>query len=409
MLNCFCGAGDGAGFRALVPGAQRRLSSRVLVVACIALAVWLYLLLARGAFWRCTERDDRTPAEPRAWPRVVAVVPARNEADHIAASIGSLLGQDYRGPWAVVLVDDDSEDGTTDAARRAAKSDARLHVIAGLGLPAGWTGKLWALKQGIDAAMALPQPPDYLLLTDADIVHAEDSVSRLVARAEEKRLVLTSLMVKLRCESFAECVSVPAFIFFFQMLYPFACVNRPESGVAAAAGGCMLVRADVLRAAGGIDVIRGALIDDCALAKVLKARGPIWLGLTERVRSVRPYPALADIRRMVVRSAYAQLRYSPLLLVATLAGMVLTYVVPPFAAIFGSGAARIIGIITWVLMAVSFQPTLRFYRLSPLWGVALPAIALQYMLFTLDSAYQYVRGRGGSWKGRVQANASGPR
>jgi hopene-associated glycosyltransferase HpnB len=339
----------------------------------------------------------------------VAVVPARNEADHIAASVGSLLGQDYRGPWSVVLVDDDSEDGTAEAARRAAKGDARLHVVAGLGLPAGWTGKLWALKQGIDAAMALPQPPDYLLLTDADIVHADNSVSRLVARAEEKRLVLTSLMVKLRCESFAERASVPAFIFFFQMLYPFACVNRPASGVAAAAGGCMLVRADVLREAGGIDVIRGALIDDCALAKVLKARGPIWLGLTERVHSVRPYPALADIRRMVVRSAYAQLRYSPLLLVATVAGMVLTYVVPPFAAIFGSGAARIIGIATWALMALSFQPTLRFYRLSPLWGIALPVIALQYMLFTLDSAYQYVRGRGGSWKGRVQANASGSR
>jgi hopene-associated glycosyltransferase HpnB len=339
----------------------------------------------------------------------VAVVPARNEAEHIAASAGSLLGQDYRGPWAVVLVDDDSEDGTAEAARQAAKGDARLHVVTGLGLPAGWTGKLWALKQGIDAAMALPQPPDYLLLTDADIVHADDSVSRLVARAEEKRLVLTSLMVKLRCESFAERANIPAFIFFFQMLYPFACVNRPASGVAAAAGGCMLVRADVLRDAGGIDVIRGALIDDCALAEVLKARGPIWLGLTERVHSIRPYPALADIRRMVVRSAYAQLRYSPLLLVATLAGMVLTYVVPPFVAIFGSGAARIIGIITWLLMAVSLQPTLRFYRLSPLWGIALPAIALQYMLFTLDSAYQYVRGRGGSWKGRVQANASGSR
>jgi hopene-associated glycosyltransferase HpnB len=381
----------------------------VLIVACIALAVWLYLLLARGAFWRCAERDDRTPAEPRGWPRVVAVVPARNEADHITESIGSLLRQDYRGPWAVVLVDDDSEDGTAEAARRSAKGDARLHVVPGLGLPAGWTGKLWALKQGIDAAMALPQPPDYLLLTDADIVHADDSVSRLVARAEEKRLVLTSLMVKLRCESFAERANIPAFIFFFQMLYPFACVNRPASGVAAAAGGCMLVRADVLRDAGGIDVIRGALIDDCALAEVLKARGPIWLGLTERVHSIRPYPALADIRRMVVRSAYAQLRYSPLLLVATLAGMVLTYVVPPFVAIFGSGAARIIGIITWLLMAVSLQPTLRFYRLSPLWGIALPAIALQYMLFTLDSAYQYVRGRGGSWKGRVQANASGSR
>jgi hopene-associated glycosyltransferase HpnB len=257
-------------------------------------------------------------------------------------------------------------------------------------------------------AMALPQPPDYLLLTDADIVHAPDSVTRLVAHAEAKSLVLTSLMVKLRCESFAERASIPAFIFFFQMLYPFSSVNRPQSKVAAAAGGCMLVRADVLRKAGGIEVIRGALIDDCALAKALKAHGPIWLGLTERVHSIRPYPAFADIRRMVVRSAYAQLRYSPLLLLGTVAGMVLTYFVPPLLAIFGSGAARILGLTTWLLMFIAYQPTLRFYRLSPLWGIALPAIALQYLLFTLDSAYQYVRGRGGSWKGRVQANVSEP-
>src|SRR5215510_3315332 len=409
MLNCFyCPRSAGPWARRLCRG-QRGGLARVTAVASIALAAWLYLLLARGAFWRCSERDDWGPEELPAWPRVAAVVPARNEADCVGDSIGSLLTQDYRGGWTVILVDDDSNDGTSEIVRRAANADARLRVVRSRGLPAGWTGKLWAAKQGIDAATALPQPPDYLLLTDADIVHAPDSVSRLVAYAEGRRLVLTSLMVKLNCESFAERTSIPAFVFFFQMLYPFASVNRPESGVAAAAGGCMLVRADILRAAGGIDVIRGALIDDCALAKVLKARGPIWLGLTERVHSVRPYPALADIRRMVVRSAYAQLRYSPLLLVATLAGMVLTYVVPPFAAIFGSGAARIIGIITWVLMAVSFQPTLRFYRLSPLWGVALPAIALQYMLFTLDSGYQYVRGRGGSWKGRVQANASGPR
>ena len=221
-----------------------------------------------------------------------------------------------------------------------AKAGERLRVVTSRGLPAGWTGKLWAVKQGIDAAMALPQPPDYLLLTDADIVHAPDSVTRLVAHAEAKSLVLTSLMVKLRCESLAERANIPAFIFFFQMLYPFSWVNRPQSQVAAAAGGCMLVRADVLRQAGGIEVIRGALIDDCALAKALKAHGPIWLGLTERVHSIRPYPALGDIRRMVARSAYAQLRYSPLLLSGTVAGMVLTYLAPPLLAIFGSGAAR---------------------------------------------------------------------
>jgi hopene-associated glycosyltransferase HpnB len=381
----------------------------VLVVASIALALWLYLLLARGAFWRCTERDDRVPQEPRVWPRVAAVVPARNEAAHVAESIGSLLGQDYRGAWTVILVDDDSDDGTAEIARGTANGDARLRLVTSRDLPAGWTGKLWALKQGIDAAAALPEPPDYLLLTDADIAHAPDSVSRLVAHAEEKGLVLASLMVKLRCESFAERANIPAFIFFFQMLYPFSWVNRPQSSTAAAAGGCMLVRADALREAGSVDAIRGALIDDCTLARVLKGRGPIWLGLTQRVHSVRPYPALADIRRMVARSAYAQLQYSPFLLLATVAGMVLTYLVPPLAAIFGGGAARVIGLAAWALMAVAFQPTLRLYRLSPLWGIALPAIALQYVLFTLDSAHQYVRGRGGSWKGRLQAKASGPR
>jgi hopene-associated glycosyltransferase HpnB len=378
----------------------------VIVVALIALMVWLYLLLGRGAFWRCSERDDLAPAKLSIWPRVAAVVPARNEADCIGDSIGSLLRQDYAGRWAVVLVDDDSADGTAEIARKAANDDKRLRVVRSSSLPARWTGKLWALKQGIDAAMTVQEPPDYLLLTDADIVHAPESVSRLVAHAESRRLVLTSLMVKLRCESFAEHANIPAFIFFFQMLYPFPWVNRPQSAVAAAAGGCMLVRADVLRKAGGIEIIRGALIDDCALAKALKVHGPIWLGLTERVRSIRPYPAFVDIRRMVVRLAYAQLHYSPLLLLGTAAGMVLTYLVPPFMAIFGSGGARIIGLGTWVLMAVAFQPTLRLYRLSPLWGAALPAIACQYLLFTLDSAYQYVRGRGGAWKGRVQANVS---
>jgi hopene-associated glycosyltransferase HpnB len=382
----------------------------VIAIAAIALAIWCYLLAARGAFWRCAERDDWEPAPLDPWPCVAAVVPARNEADGIGECIGALLGQDYPVPWSVILVDDDSSDGTADIARgaQAGNANARLTIVTSRGLPAGWTGKLWALKQGIDAAMALPQPPDFLLLTDADIVHAGDSVRRLVARAQEKHLVLTSLMVKLRCESVAERVNIPAFIFFFQMLYPFSSVNRPQSPVAAAAGGCMLVRADTLREAGGIEAIRGALIDDCALAKLLKARGPIWLGLTERVHSIRPYPALGDIRRMIVRSAYAQLRYSPLLLLGTVAGMVLTYLAPPLLAVFGSGAARVLALLTWLLMAVAFQPTLRFYRCSPLWGIALPAIALQYMIFTLDSAYLYVRGRGGSWKGRMQANVSEP-
>jgi hopene-associated glycosyltransferase HpnB len=268
-------------------------------------------------------------------------------------------------------------------------------------LPAGWTGKLWALAQGIEAAGRLK--PDYFLLSDADIVYAPDVLSRLAARAQAGGLVLTSLMVKLRCESLAERALIPAFIFFFEMLYPFAWINRPHAATAGAAGGCMLVRADKLRQAGGIAAIHNALIDDCALAAILKTQGPIWLGLTQQAHSIRAYPGFDDIRRMVARSAYAQLRYSPLILAGVLAGMGLTYLAPPLLALFGSGAARIMGLAAWLLMAIAFQPVLRFYRVSPLWGVALPAIAFCYTLFTLDSGLQYWRGKGGLWKGRVQA------
>jgi len=302
----------------------------------------------------------------------------------------------------IVLVDDVSTDGTGEIARgmSATHSDVRLHVVTGQALPPGWTGKLWALNQGITSSFA--QQANYLLLTDADIVHPPDSVARLVAFSQQHDLVLTSLMVKLRCRSFSERANIPAFVFFFQMLYPFAWVNRRDRATAAAAGGCMLVRADALTKAGGIESIRDALIDDCALARALKRHGPIWLALTQRVHSLRAYPRLADIHRMVTRSAYAQLRYSPALLLATTAGMIVTYMAPPLLAIFGAGAARLVGLLTWGLMALTFVPTLRFYRLSPSWALALPAIALEYLLFTLDSAYQHMRGRGGAWKGRVQ-------
>ena len=376
------------------------------ILATVTLAAWLYLLLARGAFWRCAERDDWARGKLTEPPAVAIVLPARNEAKYIAATITSLLQQDYPGPWVLILVDDDSSDGTARVAREqvATHRSERVRITSSRALPAGWTGKLWALKQGIELAMALPQPPQYLLLTDADIVHASDSLSRLVEHARLNDFVLTSLMAKLRCESFAERASVPAFIFFFQMLYPFPWVNQSQSRVAAGAGGCMLVRADALAQAGGIEIIRATLIDDCALARTLKMHGPIWLGLTERVRSIRAYPEFADIRRMVARSAYAQLGYSPLLLLGTAAAMAITFVTPPLIALFGSGAAPVIALLTWGLMAFAFQPTLRFYRLSPLWGFALPGIALLYLIFTLDSAYQYMRGRGGTWKGRVQAN-----
>ncbi|HEY7248011.1 MAG TPA: glycosyltransferase [Xanthobacteraceae bacterium] len=371
-----------------------------------ALLVWVYLLLARGAFWLCSERDDWSSSPVAKWPAVTAIVPARNEAGVIAGSIGSLGRQDYRGSWSIILVDDESSDETVANAQRAVPEGCMLRVVSSRTVATSWTGKLWALKQGIDVALAIEPRPEYLLLTDADIFHPADSVSRLVRHAEGLCLVLTSLMVKLHCKSFAERANVPAFVFFFQMLYPFRWINRPSSSAAAAAGGCMLVRSDALAKAGGIQAIGGALIDDCALARVLKRQGPIWLALTSRVLSMREYPKLADVRAMIARSAYAQLRYSPLLLAATLAGMLLTFVVPVLMALFGSGLSRALGLVTWGIMAAAFQPILRFYQLSPLWGFALPAIALEYLVFTLDSAYAYARGRGGAWKGRMQAKVS---
>jgi hopene-associated glycosyltransferase HpnB len=381
------------------------------IIATLALAFWVYLMTARGGYWLAGERDDRRepapPASAATWPRVTAVIPARDEVETIGATIRSLLGQAYPGQFSIVLVDDESRDGTAEAARAAAAAAGasdRLNVLVGRPLPAGWTGKLWAVHQGVaQATSAAPAPDDYLLLTDADITYAPDALARLVARAEAGGNVLTSLMVKLRCESIAERIFVPAFIYFFQMLYPFAWVNRPSQPLGAAAGGCMLVRPQALQAIGGIAAIRGALIDDCALGAALKKQGPIWLGLTERVTSARPYDHIEDIRRMVARSAYAQLGYSPLMLAGCSLGMALTYLVAPVLAVAGSGLTQALGAAAFALMIISYQPILRFYKRSPLWGLALPAIALAYMAFTLDSAYQHVRGRGGLWKGRVQA------
>ena len=378
-----------------------------LLLAAASLAIWLYLVFARGFFWLGRERDGAATTLPPILPSVAVVVPARNEAENIAQSVTSLLRQEYPA-LSLIVVDDDSDDGTADVARRTAASlraEQKLSIVESRTLPERWTGKLWAVKQGIAAAEE-KLAPKYLLLTDADIVHAPDTLSWLVAQAEAHHLVLASLTARWRCQGLAERVHIPAFIYFFQMLYPFAWVNRPEHAMAGAAGGCMLVRADALRAAGGIEIIRDALIDDCALAGALKKQGPIWLGLTDRVVSIRPYASWGEIRRMVARTAYAQLRYSPLMVAGTVFGMALTYLVPPLMTLFASGWAQLCGALAWALMAISFQPILRFYRLSPLWGVALPAISFLFMLYTLDSAYQYAAGRGGSWKGRVQAKAS---
>jgi len=376
------------------------------LVAAVALVIWIYLVAGRGGFWSAGERDGGGPSSP-VWPDVIAVIPARDEADGVGHTVESLLRQDYPGSLSLILVDDESADGTADVARLAAAAIGRmdrLTIIPGAALPAGWTGKLWAMKQGVERADAAA--PEFLLLTDADIVYPPDALHRLVSQALSEGLALSSMMAKLRCESFAERALIPAFIFFFQMLYPFSWVNDRRRATAAAAGGCMLVRREALEVAGGVDAIRGSLIDDCAMARILKKQGPIRLSLSERVISIRPYSTMDEIRRMVVRSAYAQLRYSPLLLAVALAGLTFVFVVPVLAALFGHGAAQIFGLLTWVVMAAAFQPTLRFYALSPLWGPILPAIALVYMAFTLESAYQSVRGRGGLWKGRVQARAA---
>mgnify|MGYP001599819229 FL=1 len=371
----------------------------MIALCLLPLAIWIFLLLGRGMFWLGRERDDRhEPAEHQTWPSITAIVPARDEADVIAQSIASLVAQDYPGDFRIVLVNDQSGDDTAILAR-AVPSNGRLTILDGSSRPQGWTGKLWAVRQGIAQAGA----SDYLWLTDADIAHTPDNLRKLVARAQSRNLVLVSLMAKLHCKSFAEKLMIPAFVFFFDMLFPFALVNRSKNKTAAAAGGCMLVKRDALERAGNIDAIKHEIIDDCALGRAMKKQGPIWLGLTNRATSIRPYEGLGEIRRMIARSAYAQLDYSPLQLAGTVFGMSLLFVAPPVLGLLATGVAQIAGALAWAAMAIAFQPMLRFYRLSPLWGLALPAIGILYTAFTFDSAIQFWRGRGGMWKGRAQA------
>jgi len=368
----------------------------------LPLGIWIYLALGRSMFWRFRERDgDERLTAPEAWPSVVAVVPARDEADVISRSLGSLIAQNYPGDFAIILVDDQSDDGTAIAAR--ALGSSRVTVLIGAPRPPGWTGKLWAMHQGLEATRA--RRPDYVWFTDADIAHAPDNLARLVARAEESGLVLTSQMAKLSAKTLVEHFLIPAFVFFFAMLYPFGAVNDRKRKIAAAAGGCMLAKADALTAAGGIEAIRRNIIDDVSLGRLMKSQGPIWLGLSNRAVSLRPYESMKEIRRMVARSAYAELDYSVLKLVGTILGLVLVYLAPPAAAQFANGVSNTAGWIACVIMVIVMQPILRYYRLSPLWGLALPIIAAFYALFTLDSAWMYWRGKGGMWKGRAQASA----
>ncbi|SCD44966.1 hopene-associated glycosyltransferase HpnB [Streptomyces sp. di188] len=373
----------------------------------MSLAAWLWLLLLQGWFWRT---DVRLPAsrDPDAWPDVCVVVPARDEAAVLPASLPSLLAQDYPGRAEVFLVDDGSTDGTGDLARELARRQGGLPltVVSPGEPPSGWTGKLWAVRHGMELARA--RDPEYLLLTDADIAHAPDSLRRLVAAARTGGFDLVSQMARLRVESLWERLVVPAFVYFFAQLYPFRRIARPGSRTAAAAGGCVLLRADAAARARIPDAVRHAVIDDVAVARAVKrSGGRVWLGLADGVDSVRPYPRLRDLWRMVSRSAYAQLRHSPLLLAGTVAGLVLVYLVPPAAVAVGAAAGSVpcalLGAAAWLVMTGTYLPMLRYYR-QPLWlAPLLPVTACLYLLMTVDSAVQHRRGRGAAWKGRTYA------
>lgn len=434
-------------------------------LAGLSLLIWIWLLCFRGQFWRSdivleslvlesivlrnSVLDIGLGEEPSQsihaqFPSICAIIPARNEADLLPITLRSLLSQDYPGHFKVILVDDHSTDGTAEVAKQTAQAIGKadqLQVIAAQSLPAGWSGKLWAMEQGVRASERLlpniqsdlqssrqiDSQPEYLLFTDADIEHAPAHLQRLVTQAMQQNLDLASVMVRLRCESFWERLLIPAFVFFFEKLYPFRWVNDPRNRTAAAAGGCILIRKAALDRIGGLQTIRQALIDDCALAQAVKqdlekpgepeipqhqqnfqSLFPIWLGLSDSTQSLRPYPSLKTIWDMVARTAFTQLNYSLLALIGTLAGMFLVYILPVLACLVGIAINNLwitlIGALTWGLMTLAYLPTIRFYRCHPLWAACLPIIALLYTCMTVDSALRYWQGRGGSWKGRVYSS-----
>ena len=373
-----------------------------LLPGLVCLAAWIYLLLCRGHFWRISlppEPNDASPTTARAF--VAVLIPARNEADVIGRAVDSLLRQDSNR-LHIFVVDDNSTDGTTDAARRAAQTQPnQVTVISGRPLPPGWSGKLWAIQQGVEQALQLN--PDFLLLTDADIEHAPNNVSTLVAIAEVGSYDIASFMVKLFCVSLAEKLLIPAFVFFFFMLYPPQWVRDPRRTTAGAAGGCLLIRPEALERIGGVAAIRHEIIDDCALARMVKhSGGKVWLGATSDTRSIRPYKSFAEIERMIARTAFNQLHHSALLLLGTVLGMLLMYLLPLALIATGSSWLALTGAIAYLLMAAAYFPMIRFYNLNPLWTLTLPFAGAFYTTATIHSAMKYWSGRGGEWKGRAQ-------
>lgn len=374
-----------------------------IIAGIITLLIWLWLLLAQGGFWR-VRSFLALPRNSDLAAKIAVIIPARDEAGVVGRCISSLLQQKYRGPVHIFLVDDGSVDGTAQIARQAAEQSGKasaLTVIQGTPLPAGWSGKLWAVQQGIQSVRKLD--PQFFLLTDADIEHAPESISTLATIAESGSYDLASYMVKLHCGTLAERLLIPAFVFFFFKIYPASWIANPRRKTAGAAGGCILIRPQALERAGGIEAVRGEIIDDCALAKAVKqSGGRVWLGVTELARSIRPYGSFAGIGQMISRSAFSQLHHSAFMLLLAMAGLIATYLLPPVLLFAGHPLPVALGAAAWLLMMVAYLPMIRFYRLNPLWALFLPVVAIFYMGATLHSAIKYWLGRGGEWKGRVQ-------
>ncbi len=376
-----------------------------LLLTSFCAAGWLYLAFFNGKFWAPLLPNANAPA-PAAWPRVSIIVPARNEAAILPETLPSLLAQNYPGSFQVILVDDHSTDGTADVAKAlAAKAADRLVIVSAPDLPKGWSGKVAAMQAGVAAAQS-----DYILFTDADIRHDLHSLQRLVEHALDSKLDLTSRMVQLQTHYAVEKFLIPAFVFFFAMLYPFRKANNPRDNVAAAAGGTMLVRRQALENAGGLAKIKGALIDDCALARLIKdhggdhgALGRIELTLTHDILSLRPYPHLMDIVNMIARTAYTQLAYSPLNLLGSILALSLLFLAPVILPLTINWQDGTIAYLCWLAMAALYAPMVRFFGLSWFWALTLPAAAVVYMAGTVLSALRYARGQGGQWKGRHQA------
>ncbi|MBS3766284.1 glycosyltransferase [Candidatus Bipolaricaulota bacterium] len=391
----------------------------LLAIAGTSLIAWLGLVFGRHDYWKTEEKlTPEEEYEPSGeWPSVCAVIPARNEADALPETLPSLLNQGYPGELNLVLVDDSSDDGTGRVARELGEktgSEDRLEVLDADPPTEGWSGKVWTLQQGWQRAKS--RNPDLIWLTDADINHASSALEKLVGKLVSEELDMASIMADLRTDTGWEKFLIPNFVYFFKTLYPFSQVNNPQAGTAAAAGGCVLVRESALEEIGGFKRLRDAIIDDCSLARILKDEGKkLWLGLSHLSKSYRSYGNLGEIWKTISRSAFSQLNYSPFLLFGTVIGMVFLFLVPPAGFALGlaglatsagglslpySAGLTALGGLGWLVQAYSFQPVLRWYGLSPYYGLAAPLGGTLYTLMTLDSAISWWFGKGSSWKGR---------